>query len=264
MNKIICKHYGDMGDIIFSLPVLKELQNRGNFIDLELDCNGGKGKMHPYVAKPARGYTKFNQKSYEFLLPLLQKQSYISLIRDHITEIIQPGVEYVDLNEFRNKIGYSNIVLSHLVATNTIKDVQLKDFPKLTERWLEVGDNNEEQYDILFNRTLRFQGNHSFWESALPKVIKEGKKIGFMGTDLEYQVITEIMEVSKEQLPRVFISDALQMAKLIDKCSLFVSNEGLPGAIAMVLDKQLILEVNKTYPAIVFKHKAESVQHQYV
>jgi hypothetical protein len=262
MNKIIFKHYGDMGDIIFSLPVLRYFKNQGNFVDLELDCNGGKGKMAPYRAVPARGFTKFNETAYKFLLPLLEKQSYIGLIRNQVTEIIQPGVEYIDLNLFRNAIGVNNLVLSHLAATNVIKDKEgMESFPKLTERWLEVGENNEEKFDIILNRTLRSQGNHAFWEKFVPDRIKDGSKIGFIGTDLEYQVIQEVTE---SKIPRILITDALQMARLIDKCDHFVSNEGLPGAIAMGLDKQLVLEVNKTYPAIVFRHKTEEGKHQYI
>lgn len=259
MNKIICKHYGDMGDVIFSLPALRYYKDKENFVDLELDLNGGKGKMQPYKALPQRGYTKFNQKAYNFLHPLLAKQDYIDLIRDHVTEIIQPGVEYVDLNLFRNAIGYNNITYSTLVALEIIKSQEdVKLLPKLTERWLEVGENNEEKYNIIVNRTLRSQGNHAFWESFLPEQIKQGRKIGFIGTELEHKVLCEVMEV---EIPRVEVSDALQMARLIDKCDLFVSNEGLPGAIAIGLNKRLICEVNKTYPATVYPDKKELFQY---
>ena len=259
MQKITFRHCGDMGDIIFSLPAIRHFRDQGATTELALDITGGKGKMSIYQALPQRGYTKFNQKCYDFLKPLLEIQPYITRVFPETSDIIMPNVEYKDLNMFRNYVKFQNLTYSHLAAMHLEGDPV-----QYTKRWLEVGENNEEKYDVLMNRTLRSQGNHTFWESFIPYCIKEGKKIGFMGTDLEYQVICEVMEVDPAKLPRVIVSDALQMARLIDKCEMFASNEGLPGAIAIALDHKLICEVNKTYPATVFRDKAETGQFMYI
>ena len=55
-KKITYKHSGDMGDIIFSLPVIKHF---GTGI-LYLDPNGGEGCLTG--AAPSRGKTKLNSK----------------------------------------------------------------------------------------------------------------------------------------------------------------------------------------------------------
>ena len=69
------KHSGDLGDIIFSLPCIKE---KGGGI-LYLDPEGG--EQEPVVSWSQYNRTKLNQNSIDFIKPLLEVQKYIKEVR---------------------------------------------------------------------------------------------------------------------------------------------------------------------------------------
>ena len=69
------KHSGDLGDIIFSLPVIS---SNGKGI-LYLDPNGG--EKEPLVSWSNYDKTKLTKESIDKIKPLLEQQDYIHEVR---------------------------------------------------------------------------------------------------------------------------------------------------------------------------------------
>ena len=72
------KHSGDLGDIIYSLPVIKSLGGGLLF----LDTTGGADEPS-CKAQCMDGKTNFNKTSYEFIKPLIEAQPYIKGVLEY-------------------------------------------------------------------------------------------------------------------------------------------------------------------------------------
>lgn len=229
------KHSGDLGDIIFSLPTIKEL---GGGI-LYLDPTGG---IDDFMVSWGDGrYQKTNLtfKSCELIKPLLLEQSYIE-------DVIIDNPTYVDfnLNCFRNFLSAGNICRAHL-----------KSFDLNTEldqtKWLELNSSSLffENRNILIARTLKVQANHAFWEMyPLDWIFKSV----FVGLPFEYEVFSKVFN---HDIPFWELNNILDLARAINGCELFVSNQTLGHAIAEGLKKNLIQEYYRIHPIAIFKRK---------
>ena len=228
------KHSGDLGDIIFSLPTIKTMGGG----TLYLDPKGGESLEG--MPMPAAGKTKLNSESIENMKTLLELQPYITEVKEWDGESID-----VDLDTFRKHIEYNNLAYSHLEAqeiTHTKADAE----------WLELGDNTfelPEDRTVVISRNLRYQGNHSFWEMNAPNLSEEAV---FVGSPYEHEVFQKVFGI---EIPYVETSTALDLMKVIDASKMFISNQGLPHAIAEGLKKRLICEVDKTYPAACWRRE---------
>ena len=225
------RHSGDLGDIIFSLPVIKAL---GPGI-LYLDPRGGEGTL--IGAKPARGKTKLNSKSIESVKSLLEFQYYVTEVREWNGE----SIDY-NLDEFRFHVKYNNLVHSNLAAFEL--PTKVADIP-----WLQPTSKIEmpEGKTIVVSRSNRYQGNHSYWEANAPQM---AYKAIFLGSEFEHNLWETTFETSIDYVSTPTVAE---LANYIAACDLFVGNQGLPHAIAEAMKKNLINEVDKTYPAVVFK-----------
>lgn len=225
------KHSGDLGDIIFALPAVRAL---GGGI-LCLDPDGGFSS--PLVMKFAdRVRTKLNAETIEFLKPLLLRQPYVQEVRLWHGE----EVDY-DLDQFRKHVNFNNISDSHLEAFG------LPHVERDTA-WLSVDEPIRIQgRPIIINRTVRYQGNHGFWESNLPELKRFAV---FIGHPKEYEIFQYTFG---HELPYYATPDVLTLARVIAGGDQFVGNQGLPHAIAEGLKKPLINEMYRVYPAAVFK-----------
>jgi hypothetical protein len=225
------KHSGDLGDIIFSLPVIKNL---GAGI-LYLDPRGGANTL--VGAKPSRGKTKLNSKSIESIKSLLEFQDYILEVKEWNGE----NVDY-NLDQFRFHVKFNNLVHSNLAAFDLHK--KLGDF-----KWLQPTSKIEmpEGKTIVVSRSNRYQGNHGYWEANAPQM---AHKAIFLGSEFEHNLWETTFETSIDYVSTPTVAE---LANYIAACDLFVGNQGLPHAIAEAMKKQLINEVDKTYPAVIFQ-----------
>jgi hypothetical protein len=100
------KHSGDLGDIIFSLPVIS---SNGKGI-LYLDPNGG--EKEPLVSWSNYDKTKLTKESIDKIKPLLEQQDYI-----HEVRYWEPGIKVdYNLDKFRGFVKHNNLTTSHLDA----------------------------------------------------------------------------------------------------------------------------------------------------
>lgn len=230
-------HSGDLGDIIYSLPVIKIL---GKGI-LYLDSSGGKDD--PLVQWGINGRyknTSLNSKTINLIKPLLLQQSYIEDVIE-VSSINEVKVNY-NLNTFRKNLVNNNLCDAHLLANNLSLDY--KKF-----KWLTIDGNlYYPKKDVLIVRTLRVQSNHSFWENLSDELIQRAV---FVGNELEYKVFQNVF---KYDIP-FWDLDILNLARAISGCNLFISNQTFGAAIAEGFKKNLIQEVYRVSPMAIFQRE---------
>tara|TARA_R110000822_G_scaffold201002_1_gene338407 strand:+ start:197 stop:910 length:714 start_codon:yes stop_codon:yes gene_type:complete len=225
------KHSGDLGDIIYSLPVIKAL---GPGI-LYLDPKGGENTL--IGAKPARGKTKLNSNSINAIKSLLEFQYYIQEVKEWNGENID-----FNLDEFRFNINHDNLTQSHLAAFDL--PPTLADQP-----WVIPSSQIEmpKGKTIVVSRSARYQGNHGYWESIAPQI---ADKAIFLGSEFEHTLWETTFETSIEYIPTPTI---VELTNYISACDLFIGNQSLPRAIAESLKKNLICELYRIAPNTTFR-----------
>jgi hypothetical protein len=229
------KHSGDLGDIIFSIPVIQALKGGVLF----LDPDGGRDSPHVQWADKNR--TKLNCDSIMQIMPFLKLQHGIFDVKIWSSQ----SIDY-DLDQFRLHIKHNNICLSHLRA--------FKLSPKFAQHpWLNFPSIRTLKKPYLIARSVRYHGNYSFWEEILPKIAADSLFIGFK-KDHEIFEYTFGHPVEYYETPTI-----MDLAETIHSCKKIYCNQGLPHAIAEGLHKELVCEKYRVYPSAVFDNKASSV-----
>ena len=224
------KHSGDLGDVIFSLPTIRAL---GGGI-LVLDPEGG--LSNPMIKWKGRVATKMNAVAVDFISPLLALQPYITEVRHWKGE----AVDY-DLDQFRNHVRFNNLADSHLAAFGLPSSER-------DTAWLQVSDPiTIPDRPIVISRSPRYQGSHFFWECIF---FDFKDKAIFVGLPKEHEYF---MYATGHQVPYYPTPDVVTLARVIAGAEEFMSNQGLPHAIAEGMKKKLINEYDRVYPAAVFK-----------
>lgn len=230
-------HHGDIGDIIYSLPVIK---GSGGGV-LYLDVEGGKND--PEISKLLfRGKLKFNQSTYDYIFPLLKIQPYIQDVKIWKGEKVD-----VNLSKFREAFSsQKNLVKNHTDYFNI--PFSVSDAP-----WLSIPGQIPTTNIILFSRTLRQQSNYPVYLQILYKCLQSKDRCIFLGTSFEHRVFEETFDV---QLPHYTVDNALNAAHLIQSSKLYVTNQGGNHAIAVALAKEpLILEIQHTEKVCYFENR---------
>ena|SRR5215510_4961915 len=237
-------HSGDLGDIIFSLPLIR-WKGRGSLILDASDC-----KFDPVVnwASGLLSNTKLNYESCLSISGLLRIQDYIEDV-----QIVEGPVDFCDinLNLFREHIHFNNLAYSHLAI---LEDDSQRYFDLTKKPWIQVEPMPlPPGKDVVIARNLRYQSNHYFWE-CLPRDVS-GRAV-FIGSELEYKVFTYLFPY--HEVVYLETKSILNLARLIAGAKQFIGNQGLPHALAEAMNIQLTCEADKNYPAAVFPDKPSS------
>lgn len=232
------KHSGDLGDIIFALPCLKQYGNSR----LLLDTTGG--ESDPYVSWKNHTHTKFNRKGFHFLRPLLEAQDYIDSVA-----YWDPNLEKedVNLNKFRRHIKYNNLTDSHFVAIG-----QAHHAPRWhREKWLEVEPKPlPDGKDIVMARSCRYHSHFSYWEQIDDEIIDRSV---FIALPEEFEYFLYTFPRYRGRIELINTESVMDLAGYIQSCSLFIGNQGFPHAIAEAMKKDMINEVYRVYPSCINK-----------
>lgn len=237
MSEITFKHSGDLGDIIFSIPAIKELAAGKNAV-LYLDPEGG--LTSPLVKWADRTCTKLNKETIAQIKNFLEKQHPITRVEFWNGQ----AVDY-DLDEFRRHIKYNNLAISHLVAFAQDQNIA-------AEPWLIYDKKRALPKPIVITRSVRYHGHFSYWEHQLPKIKNDAI---FVGLPKEYEIFLYTFGQEIEYYPTPTISDLIET---VYSCEEIYCNQGLPHALAEGFHKKLTCEVYRVYPAAVFKNKPTS------
>ena len=225
MNKYIkVIHDGNAGDVIYSLSSLYQY------------CNDNKCKVVFYIrigtpsgftdATHPVGDVMLNDAMVDFIAPLLKAQPYI-----HEVIKLAKGENMIvdfDLNSFRK--SYVNLSAGNI--QNWISNTYHEFRPNLSKQCLFVPENIGNNY-IIVNRTTRY--NNFFIDYT---VLSKYDNVYFVGTDKEFKRLS----IHNDKITHLKVSNALEMAKYIAGCKLFIGGQSLAFSIAEQLKVKRVLE----------------------
>lgn len=214
------KHSGDLGDIIYSLPTIKDL---GGGI-LYLDVNGGKDDE--YCIPQLRftgGRTKFNLNSFNFIYPLLKIQPYLHDVRIFNNE----HIDY-NLNKMRQIIllgsrsKHSCLVDSHREAFN------LPEYD-VNNPWIQCDEVIKLKKDVILSRSPRYQSSYVFLQTLKDLFTNHGI---FIGLKKEHELFEWTFDVKVDFYDS---NSSLDIAKVIKGSRAMFSNSNFNLALAIGL-----------------------------
>lgn len=228
---ITFKHAGDLGDIVFSLPVMRAL------------CNGEPSIFYIEAASYTRQY--LTQDKWCGLDLLLRRQPYITDVLPY--PLGQPV--HRNLNDFRAKLFMSlrGGIGKDKHLTHWMCDAHGVPHSVLLEQWLTITDPVEAA-PVVFSRAGAGRPPHQVYQNDLFPWYRicekyRGRAV-FVGTEHEHKVFCAAFG----DVPHYKTAGLLEAARVIAGCRLFVGNQTATHAIAEGLKKNIILEVWKEGP----------------
>ena len=185
-------HSGHLGDIMYSLPVIKELSKNHN-CNLYIQIN--KPMVDQHISHP---YGKFllNQRAVDLLLPLLKSQTYLNSVKVYNNEKID-----IDLDLFRKipiNLGFPQMRwFAHICGTYSTS---------MENSYLSVIPHNTIKNKIVVVRSQRYRNvfiNYKF--------LKKTKNLLCIGLESEYHQLKKEIE----DLEFYECKDFLEMAQII-------------------------------------------------
>lgn len=226
-QEINFKHSGHMGDLIYALPVIKEIAKTKK-CNLFIRVNYSPSKK-PYYKHPS-GNVLISQRMYNMAVPLLEKQNYINKVSTWQNEPID-----IDLDLFRsfpfNNAFHSVRWYYHITGQ----------FPDMTIPSLQVDTIEKYKDTIVVVRTFRGRNplvSYSF--------LNNYKNILFLGTNEEY--IDFKNEVPSAEFYDV--KDFLELTQIMKSAKFVITNQTFAFALADCLKIDRILEANPFIPAV--------------
>lgn len=238
---ITLRHSGTLGDLIYSLSIVRKMQT-GRFMvalhNIE-NCVSQYGYRPEEVDKAHKG--RFSEADYKLLKPLLERQSYIDSVSTWQQGDPEPDI---DLDRFRGTLfrGFEgNYVQAYHLAFGipfTQDDLQ--------SSWLEA--DPVQVAPIVISRTFRYRcpkGNASWREiTKLPDL--ESMSI-FVGSHEEHDDFIQTVGI---EVPHYPVQDFLELANLVAGAELVMANQNFVYSLAMALNRSAILETIKIKPLI--------------
>lgn len=243
------KHSGHLGDLIYALPVIKEIAKK-NKCNLYVNLNK---KFKGYHHKHPAGKVMITEKIYEMVYPLLNYQDYINKVDIYDGESID-----IDLDLFR-KLPISLQFNScrwyfHITGVQT----------DLSKPFIDVPEHPNLKNKVVIIKTPR--AKNPFLDYSF---IKKYNGVIFLGTKQEYLGI-------KKYIPNIEFYDTknfFELAQIIKSCRFYVSNQTFGYALAEGLKVKRLLEANPEFPVIFpiggegkdvyFQHNFEKVFEEY-
>ena len=227
-DEISFLHYGHLGDIINSLPTIKEISKKKQ-CSLYIQKNKlipkhVVSKNHPF------GSVYLTETSILKMLPLLKRQDYLKNVEIYSNQKID-----VDLNFFRELPINFNIdsVRWYFHLTGC--------FPDLSKNYLEVNNHEKFKNYIVIMRSLRRQNkfiDYSFLSSF--------KNIVFIGLINEF----DDLKTKINNLEYFDSRDFLELSMIIKNSKLFIGNLSFGYALAEALKVPRLLESGPNFPLV--------------
>jgi len=235
------KHSGTLGDLIYSLSIVKKMSNNNAHFLAALNnienCVAQYGYRPEEVDPAHKG--RFTFQDYEWLRPLLQHQSYIADVGTWTQGTPEPDV---DLDRFRGTLfrGFEgNYVEAYHKAFNI--PFTADDYNTV---WLEA--DPIELAPIVISRTFRYRdpNGDSVWYDMV-RDINLSKTAVFVGTEKEH---ADFERVARQYIPYRPVTDFLQLAGIVAGADMIMANQNFVYSLAMGLGKDTVLETIKIKP----------------
>jgi hypothetical protein len=233
------RHSGTLGDLIYSLSIVKKMEP-GQFLvalnNIE-NCVAQYGYRPDEVDPAHRG--RFTEQDFEWLKPLLKRQSYIESVATWSQGDAEPAV---DLDRFRGTLfrGFEgNYVQAYHIAFDIPFGLADYDTP-----WLEADAVTVKP--IVVSRTFRYRdpATDALWKTMATDGVLDRMGI-FVGHPDEHADFERVTGIKIEYYP---VSNFLELANVIAGASLVMANQNFVYSLAMGLGKQAVLETIKIKP----------------
>ena len=222
-DRLAFKHSGRLGDIVYSLPLVKRMTELAGvpadfYIPSDVPARLGRDVYHP------GGELMVGPGLFAFIEPLLVVQPYLRKV--HFVKSTEVPSDCLDLDAFKT----SNLNLKAGLIQGWYRKAFGVAFP-IEAPWLTLPDNGASAqsdgptFNVLISRTTRFCNtsiNYGFLDSI--------EKVGFIGLKYEYEDFIE--RHSLRSLRHIPVSDALEMARRMQDCRVYVGNQSVNFAIA--------------------------------
>jgi len=227
------KHSGNAGDILYSLPAIRQACYNANdkailYLHIDQPANYVQGFVHPL------GNVMLNKYMATMLKPLLLATNFIEDV------LIYNGqkVDY-NLDKFR-EIGLN-------LGAGNISRWYFQTFPELTcdliQPTIEIKLSRILNETIVINRTERYQNGQI--DYSILNQYKNPKY--FVGTEHEFHLMCKIVNNLQYQE----VSNFYELADLINNCKVFIGNQSMNFAIAEQLKSNRILETYFGCPNVI-------------
>lgn len=226
------KHFGKIGDVIYSLPTIKAM---------------GGGVLYLPESTPE------SPRLYSNLKPLLEQQPYIHEVKEYPSGLGYleqvPGIHIdvdLDLHRTHNNRGHLNMVLRYFQVFGIKADHK--------QPWLTIEGPRLIEHDYnLINLTPRFRdGSTVNWKKVFAAI---PKPVYFIGTEDEHsQFVDKIAPIE-----RLCTADFLTFALYIKYCSALFCNQSASVTIAQSIGKSYYLEKKPRKTNVLFNTPNEHV-----
>jgi hypothetical protein len=233
------RHSGTLGDLIYSLSIVKKMEP-GQFLvalnNIE-NCVSQYGYRPDEVDPAHKG--RFTEQDFEWLKPLLKRQSYIESVGTWRQGDAEPDV---DLDRFRGTLfrGFEgNYVQAYHIAFGlpfTMADYETP--------WLEADPVTIKP--MVVSRTFRYRDPAA--DAVWKKMAEDGvlDRLGiFVGTKEEH---ADFVKVTGVAIPYHPVNNFLELANIVAGANLIMANQNFVYSLAMGLGKQTVLETIKIKP----------------
>jgi hypothetical protein len=183
---------------------------------------------------PSGKYT-MTDKSFAYVLPLLESLPYINKVYKHNGQLID-----FDLNKFRLQ-GFN-------LASSDLRKWYSYVYPdfevNLSDKLIESNKSYDYLKDaVVVNLTKRYR-NTSIDYRLLAEL---NRPIYFVGLDEEH-ILFQLYEIEHK---RIVIKDALHMSNILNSCYLFIGNQSSTFALAEQMKINRALEVHNGCPNVI-------------
>ena len=231
-NKIIEKkeinflHSGHLGDLIYALPVIKELA-KDHVCHFYIQAN--KNMPVEYHKHPA-GNVYIDDRMLNLFLPLMKEQKFIHKVEKYNNQEID--INFDIFRELPVNINF-NSPRWYFQITGIQVD--------LTDPYLDVKPHDEIKNKIIIHRTFRHRNQFINY-----KFLQKYKDLIFIGIKDEY----EDLKKDIKNLDFYNCKDYLDMARVIKSCKFFIGNQSVAYPMAEALKVPRILEAEPLFPVV--------------
>lgn len=220
-------HSGHLGDIINSLPLIKEISKSKEcnlYIQYNKKILNNLDQKHPF------GNFYLSEYAAKKIIPLLKKQKYFK----NVSIYDQSPID-IDLDFFRD-LGLNFNIDSirwyfHLAATHC----------DLTKPYVFVKEHKNINNKIVILRSMRRQNKLINY-----KFLNDYKDLLFIGLKDEYISLKKELPLLKYYDPK----DFLELAEIIKSCKLFIGNLSFGYALAEAIKVPRLLESQPDFPLV--------------
>ncbi len=219
-------HSGNLGDLIYALPVIKEL-SKDHECHFYIQAN--KKIDVEYFKHPAGG-VYIDDRMLNLFLPLMREQKFIHKVQKYNNEDID-----IDFDIFRTLPV--NICFNSPRWYFQITGVQVD----LSLPYMDVSEHKDIVNKIVIHRTFRHRNQFINY-----KFLRNYQDLIFIGTKDEYEDL-------KKDVPNLEIynsRDFLEMASLIKSCKFFIGNQSIAYPMAEALKVPRLLEAEPLFPVV--------------